>query len=213
MVMAAPLGLTDMSYDSPFFLVDGPSKVPGGGFIPAVVSDDCMLGVSHCVVPDEGLLFEEYSSVAGDPTKLQVASNCVLNAPASRMAMNGWNIMKKVDTGCRIGFRTKSQVDILDDGFKWRKYGRKSVKSSPNPRNYYRCSKEGCAVKKRVERDSEDSRYVITTYEGVHNHASPGTLCCNFNPRQAKTSAWVSYGQLPFLSEQDAGCSLFFSEL
>lgn len=37
-------------------------------------------------------------------------------------------------------------------------------------RNYYRCSIEGCAVKKRVERDREDPRYVITTYEGQHNH-------------------------------------------
>jgi hypothetical protein len=28
-------------------------------------------------------------------------------------------------------------------------------------------------VKKRVERDRDDPRYVITTYDGVHNHASP----------------------------------------
>jgi hypothetical protein len=41
-------------------------------------------------------------------------------------------------------------------------------------RNYYRCSSEGCGVKKRVERDRDDPRYVITTYDGVHNHASPG---------------------------------------
>jgi hypothetical protein len=34
----------------------------------------------------------------------------------------------------RIGFRTRSEVDVLDDGFKWRKYGKKTVKSSPNPR-------------------------------------------------------------------------------
>ncbi|CAL4952054.1 unnamed protein product [Urochloa decumbens] len=74
----------------------------------------------------------------------------------------------------RIGFRTRSEVDVLDDGFKWRKYGKKAVKSSPNPRNYYRCSSEGCGVKKRVERDREDTRYVITTYDGVHNHAAPG---------------------------------------
>ncbi|KAL5670991.1 hypothetical protein ACJX0J_015297, partial [Zea mays] len=33
----------------------------------------------------------------------------------------------------RIGFRTRSEVDVLDDGFKWRKYGKKTVKSSPNP--------------------------------------------------------------------------------
>ncbi|KAF8040646.1 hypothetical protein BT93_B2772 [Corymbia citriodora subsp. variegata] len=70
----------------------------------------------------------------------------------------------------RFAFKTKSEVEILDDGYKWRKYGKKMVKNSPNPRNYYRCSVEGCPVKKRVERDRDDPRYVITTYEGIHNH-------------------------------------------
>ncbi|KAL3500816.1 hypothetical protein ACH5RR_039909 [Cinchona calisaya] len=75
--------------------------------------------------------------------------------------------------GEKVAFKTKSEVEILDDGFKWRKYGKKMVKNSPNPRNYYRCSVEGCPVKKRVERDREDQRYVITTYEGIHNHQGP----------------------------------------
>lgn len=70
----------------------------------------------------------------------------------------------------------KSEVEVLDDGFKWRKYGKKSVKNSPNPRNYYRCSTEGCSVKKRVERDRDDPSYVITTYDGTHNHMSPGVV-------------------------------------
>ncbi|KAJ6907995.1 WRKY transcription factor 51 [Populus alba x Populus x berolinensis] len=39
--------------------------------------------------------------------------------------------------------------------------------------NYYKCSSSGCNVKKRVERDREDSRYVLTSYDGVHNHESP----------------------------------------
>lgn len=81
---------------------------------------------------------------------------------------------RRLRSNGRIGFRTRSEVEILDDGFKWRKYGKKAVKNSPNPRNYYRCSSEGCGVKKRVERDRDDPRYVITTYDGVHNHASPG---------------------------------------
>ncbi|KAF5468606.1 hypothetical protein F2P56_012748 [Juglans regia] len=72
----------------------------------------------------------------------------------------------------RVAFKTISEVEILDDGFKWRKYGKKMVKNSPNPRNYYRCSVDGCPVKKRVERDKDDPKYVITTYEGVHNHQS-----------------------------------------
>ncbi|XP_065850572.1 probable WRKY transcription factor 43 [Euphorbia lathyris] len=78
--------------------------------------------------------------------------------------------MEKKEGKERVSFKTKTDIEILDDGYKWRKYGKKMVKNSPNPRNYYRCSAEGCPVKKRVERDREDEQYVITTYEGVHNH-------------------------------------------
>ncbi|KAM7276112.1 hypothetical protein ACFE04_017978 [Oxalis oulophora] len=73
----------------------------------------------------------------------------------------------------RVAFKTKTDIEILDDGFKWRKYGKKMVKNSPNPRNYYRCSTEGCPVKKRIEKDRDAPGYIITTYEGVHNHQSP----------------------------------------
>nr|GME11155.1 probable WRKY transcription factor 51 isoform X1 [Ipomoea batatas]GME15381.1 probable WRKY transcription factor 51 isoform X1 [Ipomoea batatas] len=72
-----------------------------------------------------------------------------------------------------IAFRTKTELEMLDDGYKWRKYGKKKVKSNSNPRNYYKCSHEGCIVKKRVERDGEDSKFLITEYEGIHNHESP----------------------------------------
>ncbi|XP_057862400.1 uncharacterized protein LOC131070774 isoform X2 [Cryptomeria japonica] len=72
----------------------------------------------------------------------------------------------------RYAFMTRSKVDILDDGYKWRKYGKKVVNSNPNPRNYYKCSNSDCKVKKRVERDAHDKGIVITTYEGKHNHES-----------------------------------------
>ncbi|ESQ32148.1 hypothetical protein EUTSA_v10005029mg [Eutrema salsugineum] len=72
----------------------------------------------------------------------------------------------------RVAFKTRSEVEVLDDGFKWRKYGKKMVKNSPNPRNYFKCSVDGCPVKKRVERDRDDPSFVITTYEGSHNHSS-----------------------------------------
>ncbi|GMI93966.1 hypothetical protein HRI_003065900 [Hibiscus trionum] len=70
----------------------------------------------------------------------------------------------------RYAFQTRSQVDILDDGYRWRKYGQKSVKNNKFPRSYYRCTHQGCNVKKQVQRLTKDETVVLTTYEGVHNH-------------------------------------------
>ncbi|KAL2534732.1 putative WRKY transcription factor 23 [Abeliophyllum distichum] len=75
----------------------------------------------------------------------------------------------------RFAFMTKTEVDNLDDGYRWRKYGQKAVKNSPFPRSYYRCTNASCGVKKRVERSSEDSSIVVTTYEGTHTHPWPIT--------------------------------------
>ncbi|KAH6808224.1 WRKY DNA-binding protein 13 [Perilla frutescens var. frutescens] len=71
----------------------------------------------------------------------------------------------------RFCFKTMSDVDVLDDGYKWRKYGQKVVKNTQHPRSYYRCTQDNCRVKKRVERLADDPRMVITTYEGRHIHS------------------------------------------
>ena len=34
----------------------------------------------------------------------------------------------------RVIVQIESDVDILDDGYRWRKYGQKVVKGNPNPR-------------------------------------------------------------------------------
>ncbi|GFP80557.1 probable WRKY transcription factor 33 [Phtheirospermum japonicum] len=73
----------------------------------------------------------------------------------------------------RVVVQTVSDVDILDDGFRWRKYGQKVVKGNPNPRSYYKCTSPGCQVRKHVERAAHNVQAVITTYEGKHNHDVP----------------------------------------
>ncbi|KQK05779.1 hypothetical protein BRADI_2g22440v3 [Brachypodium distachyon] len=73
----------------------------------------------------------------------------------------------------RVVVQTISDIDILDDGYRWRKYGQKVVKGNPNPRSYYKCTMAGCPVRKHVERASQDLRAVVTTYEGKHNHDVP----------------------------------------
>ncbi|XP_020230271.1 probable WRKY transcription factor 48 [Cajanus cajan] len=72
----------------------------------------------------------------------------------------------------RVAFMTRSEVDHLEDGYRWRKYGQKDLKNSAHPRSYYRCTFPNCGVKKRVERSTEDPSVVMTTYEGTHTHPS-----------------------------------------
>ncbi|GKC53328.1 probable WRKY transcription factor 57 [Tanacetum coccineum] len=37
----------------------------------------------------------------------------------------------------RFAFMTKSEIDHLEDGYRWRKYGQKAVKNSPFPRFHF----------------------------------------------------------------------------
>ncbi|KAL8473955.1 hypothetical protein ACS0TY_030706 [Phlomoides rotata] len=85
----------------------------------------------------------------------------------------------KSNSDLRHVVQTLSEVDIVNDGYRWRKYGQKLVKGNPNPRSYYRCSFAGCPVKKHVERASHDSKVVITTYEGKHEHDMPPSRSVN----------------------------------
>ncbi|KAG0518916.1 hypothetical protein BDA96_09G218400 [Sorghum bicolor] len=77
---------------------------------------------------------------------------------------------KKKASRPRFAFQTRSDNDVLDDGYRWRKYGQKAVKNSAFPRSYYRCTHHTCDVKKQVQRLAKDTSIVVTTYEGVHNH-------------------------------------------
>ncbi|XP_071694687.1 probable WRKY transcription factor 26 [Rutidosis leptorrhynchoides] len=83
------------------------------------------------------------------------------------------SVSKVIISEPKIVVQTRSEIDILDDGFKWRKYGQKVVKGNTFPRGYYRCAYAGCKVRKHVERVVSDPKSVVTTYEGKHKHDIP----------------------------------------
>ncbi|KDP37931.1 hypothetical protein JCGZ_04574 [Jatropha curcas] len=124
----------------------------------------------------------------------------------------------------RFAFMTKSEVDHLEDGYRWRKYGQKAVKNSPYPRSYYRCTTQKCTVKKRVERSFQDPSIVITTYEGQHNHPIPATLRGNaaamfshsmLTPTPMATGPTFPHEflvQMPHLSNQVVGASSMYQQ-
>ncbi|CAL9060335.1 unnamed protein product, partial [Musa banksii] len=91
----------------------------------------------------------------------------------------------------KVIFQTTSEVDLLDDGYRWRKYGQKVVKGNPHPRSYYKCTNSGCNVRKHVERASTDPKAVITTYEGKHNHDVPAARSSNHSMLNANASASI----------------------
>uniref|UniRef100_A0A1J3DTC4 Putative WRKY transcription factor 58 n=1 Tax=Noccaea caerulescens TaxID=107243 RepID=A0A1J3DTC4_NOCCA len=94
--------------------------------------------------------------------------------PASKIRrIDGVSTTHRTVTEPKIIVQTRSEVDLLDDGYRWRKYGQKVVKGNPHPRSYYKCTTANCTVRKHVERASTDAKAVITTYEGKHNHDVP----------------------------------------
>ncbi|KAJ0989737.1 hypothetical protein J5N97_008093 [Dioscorea zingiberensis] len=108
------------------------------------------------------------------------------------------NILSRSIHGPRVVVRTISDVDILDDGYRWRKYGQKLVKGNPNPRSYYKCTSVGCTVRKHIERASCDVKAVITTYEGKHNHDVPAEK----NSRNSNSGPSKSHFTEPVLLPQ-----------
>ncbi|XP_055823419.1 probable WRKY transcription factor 20 [Solanum dulcamara] len=91
--------------------------------------------------------------------------------------------------------QSRSEVDILNDGYRWRKYGQKFVKGNPNPRSYYRCSSAGCPAKKHVERASHDPKLVITAYEGQHEHDIPHSRTVIQNSAEADSNTTIISGE------------------
>ncbi|MED6121640.1 putative WRKY transcription factor 75 [Stylosanthes scabra] len=100
---------------------------------------------------------------------LEVKKGDILRTP-NKESSSKKSGKKEIKKQHRYVFQTRSHVDILDDGYRWRKYGEKAVKNNKFPRSYYRCSYRGCNVKKQIQRQSMDEQVVVTTYEGVHIH-------------------------------------------
>ncbi|KAK7292734.1 hypothetical protein RJT34_15586 [Clitoria ternatea] len=121
------------------------------------------------MLEDTKAMMEHASSSSSSSSALMAENNGTQMDEKSNKEKRKGGRSKKT-TRPRFAFQTRSVDDILDDGYRWRKYGQKSVKNSIYPRSYYRCTHHTCNVKKQVQRLSKDTSMVVTTYEGIHNH-------------------------------------------
>uniref|UniRef100_A0A7N1A9M6 WRKY domain-containing protein n=1 Tax=Kalanchoe fedtschenkoi TaxID=63787 RepID=A0A7N1A9M6_KALFE len=143
---------------------------------------------NHAAEDDEAVEenMADANEVHNDATDLRRAEDCMVEPSMSSRGVREQKIVVEIET----------EVDILDDGYRWRKYGQKVVKGNPNPRSYYKCTTPGCLVRKHVERAPDDNKCVVTTYEGKHNHEVPAAKnSSNASPNAGHLSSAHPVGQ------------------
>lgn len=156
----------DSAHNTTFASVGGENNTVGSGEISATPNSSISSSSTEAIGEED----------SGKSKKNRLEKECEDGSEMSNKVIKPKKKPEKRPREPRVAFMTESEVDHLEDGYRWRKYGQKAVKNSPYPRSYYRCTSQKCTVKKRVERSFQTPSIVITTYEGQHNHHSPATL-------------------------------------
>lgn len=82
----------------------------------------------------------------------------------------------EVDKKNPSGGKTLSAVSVArtsaSDGYNWRKYGQKQVKSPTGSRSYYRCTHSDCHAKK-IECCDHSGHVIEIVYKSEHSHDPP----------------------------------------
>ncbi|XP_015577401.1 probable WRKY transcription factor 45 isoform X1 [Ricinus communis] len=70
---------------------------------------------------------------------------------------------------------------LPEDGYEWRKYGQKFIKNIGKFRSYFKCQKQNCNAKKRVEWRSSNPDNIRVVYDGVHTHNASSQSANQYN--------------------------------
>ncbi|XP_010494309.1 PREDICTED: probable WRKY transcription factor 49 [Camelina sativa] len=126
----------------------------------------------HRLMPNEDSITNTfYSLPVNSGPRIQDMANALAVVEPQTHPVQEISITTALSKADRYTLKVKSYTNgMCDDGYKWRKYGQKTIKNSPNPRSYYKCTNPICNAKKQVERSIDESNTYIITYEGFHFH-------------------------------------------
>ncbi|KAG9137951.1 hypothetical protein Leryth_025505 [Lithospermum erythrorhizon] len=172
--------LSAQDYSSIFDLLQAPPLQPPpppqlGGSSSSMVASGVAEPSDMVATPNSTSVSSSSTEAANDDQETKTVEEVEQEQEKTKKQLKPKKKNQKRPREPRFAFMTKSEIDHLDDGYRWRKYGQKAVKNSPFPRSYYRCTSAACGVKKRVERSCDDQSIVVTTYEGTHTHPCPIT--------------------------------------
>lgn len=98
-------------------------------------------------------------------------------------------------------------MNAPNDGYNWRKYGQKQVKSTDSSRSYYRCTNTDCDAKKKVQHCHQSGFVTGVVYKGCHNHDPPRKIRCTQSRKFAAISP-VEGGDTVYPTAQKHGNDL-----
>ncbi|KAL6534812.1 WRKY transcription factor [Orobanche gracilis] len=139
----------------------------------------------------KGTSAEVQIRIPGGPSKLEVSSTSVTQSisffhnpspPQQKLrpVKNGNNVCDtEYDKHNSPHPKPLSIRPVLksSDGYNWRKYGQKQVKSPEGSRSYYRCTFSDCYAKK-IECCDLSKCLIETVYRSHHTHDSPQKVNC-----------------------------------
>ncbi|KAL7093310.1 hypothetical protein ACP275_11G033300 [Erythranthe tilingii] len=128
-----------------------------------------------CITGQSAELVVQHQMQAGAP-------NSIVPTPKLQSAENGNNLcltenyMQNSPDPKPLAAAMPTQK-TPSDGYNWRKYGQKQVKSPEGSRSYYRCTFSDCCAKK-IECSDRSNRLIETVYRSHHNHDPPQKMNC-----------------------------------
>lgn len=126
------------------------------------------------------------SSVELSPTSV---TQSIQSAPSPTILEQRPSPFPKVNSECMPEGNQKNSSDLKTistvpsvktpsaDGYNWRKYGQKQVKSPKGSRSYYKCTYSDCYAKK-IECCDDSGQVIEIIYKSRHNHDPPRKINC-----------------------------------
>lgn len=120
-------------------------------------------------------------------------STCLSSNPSAAHGVSLVSVLSKQEQSS--GSRVVSNLSVSPvlrtparDGYHWRKYGQKQVKSPKGSRSYYRCTYSDCCAKK-IECSNDSGNVIEIVNKGSHSHEPLRNN--SFSPRETRAAAPV----------------------
>lgn len=145
---------------------------------------------------EENRQVETSPSLAASSDVLSVEPSLSSSDPATASAAQGLSLVSvPTKQEQRSDSRVANRLSVTPvprtparDGYNWRKYGQKQVKSPKGSRSYYRCTYTECCAKK-IECSNDSGNVVEIVNKGLHSHEPPRKN--SFSPREIRVTTAV----------------------